>query len=99
MATKVAVCAFFFRRIWITGSGVTLAWCVLRCADVQVTVPCHVLQSTSDLAVPLSVSEYIHQHLGGKSVVEILSTRGHLPHVSAPHVMVPALKKHLQLIL
>ncbi|GJP33602.1 hypothetical protein CLOM_g18123, partial [Closterium sp. NIES-68] len=36
-----------------------------------VRVPCHILQSSKDLAVPVMVSEYMHLHLGGKSVVEI----------------------------
>ncbi|KAE9597674.1 hypothetical protein Lal_00041625 [Lupinus albus] len=34
-----------------------------------VTVPCHIIQSTKDLAVPLVVAEYLQQNLGGKSII------------------------------
>lgn len=61
----------------------------------RVTVPCHIIQSSKDLAVPVAVSEYIHQNLGGKSVVEIISTEGHLPQLSAPEVTVPVLLRHI----
>ncbi|PWZ19422.1 hypothetical protein Zm00014a_006167 [Zea mays] len=36
----------------------------------HVSVPCHIVQSTKDLAVPVVVSEYMHRHLGGDSIVE-----------------------------
>eukprot|EP00475_Leptophrys_vorax_P003083 TRINITY_DN11791_c0_g2_i2.p1 TRINITY_DN11791_c0_g2~~TRINITY_DN11791_c0_g2_i2.p1 ORF type:complete len:276 (+),score=-5.82 TRINITY_DN11791_c0_g2_i2:26-829(+) len=62
----------------------------------MVTVPCHILQSSKDLAVPVQVSEYLHQHLGGKSIVEIFPTQGHLPQLSSPEVVVPALRRHLR---
>ncbi|GJN36987.1 hypothetical protein PR202_gb25897 [Eleusine coracana subsp. coracana] len=35
-----------------------------------VSVPCHIVQSTKDLAVPVVVSEYLHRHLGSDSIVE-----------------------------
>ncbi|PHU25163.1 putative esterase D14L [Capsicum chinense] len=61
----------------------------------RVTVPCHIIQSSKDLAVPVAVSEYIHQNLGGKSIVEVISTEGHLPHLSAPEVTIPVLLRHI----
>ncbi|CAI5524347.1 unnamed protein product [Closterium sp. Naga37s-1] len=61
----------------------------------QVKVPCHILQSSQDLAVPVAVAEYMHAHLGGKSVVEIFPTHGHLPQLSAPHMVIPVLRRHL----
>lgn len=64
-----------------------------------VTVPCHILQSTKDLAVPVVVSDYLHSNLGSKSIVEILQTEGHLPQLSCPNVMIPALRRHLELVL
>ncbi|XP_016558852.1 probable esterase KAI2 isoform X2 [Capsicum annuum] len=51
--------------------------------------------SSKDLAVPVAVSEYIHQNLGGKSIVEVISTEGHLPHLSAPEVTIPVLLRHI----
>ncbi|MCO5598963.1 hypothetical protein L7F22_053062 [Adiantum nelumboides] len=62
-----------------------------------VTIPCHILQSNKDLAVPVVVSDYLHQALGAKSIVEILQTEGHLPQLSSPNVVVPALRRHLLL--
>ncbi|KAL1316190.1 hypothetical protein AAHE18_15G048100 [Arachis hypogaea] len=63
---------------------------------VHVTVPCHILQSKKDMAVPVMVSEYLHQNLGGISVVEIMATDGHLPQLSSPDIVIPVLLKHIQ---
>nr|GMC60077.1 probable esterase KAI2 [Ipomoea batatas]GMC62737.1 probable esterase KAI2 [Ipomoea batatas]GMC66318.1 probable esterase KAI2 [Ipomoea batatas] len=62
----------------------------------RVTVPCHIIQSSKDLAVPVAVAEYIHTNLGGKSIVEVVSTEGHLPHLSAPEITIPVLLRHIQ---
>ncbi|XP_050206998.1 probable esterase D14L [Mercurialis annua] len=61
----------------------------------MVTVPCHIVQSIKDLAVPVVASEYLHRHLGGQSIVEVMSTDGHLPQLSSPDVVVPVLLKHI----
>ncbi|KAL3640266.1 putative esterase d14l [Castilleja foliolosa] len=61
----------------------------------QVTVPCHIIQSSKDVCVPQSVGEYIHKNLGGKSIVEVMPTEGHLPHLSAPEVTIPVLLRHI----
>ncbi|KAL3640803.1 Strigolactone receptor KAI2d15 [Castilleja foliolosa] len=62
----------------------------------QVTVPCHILQSSKDMGVPVAVAEYLHQSLGGKSIVEVMSAEGHLPHLSAPEITIPVLLRHIQ---
>eukprot|EP01018_Ginkgo_biloba_P022472 Gb_12246 [translate_table: standard] len=62
----------------------------------HVSVPCHILQSSKDLAVPLVVSEYLHENLGGKSVVEVMPTEGHLPQLSSPAVVTPVLLRHIR---
>ena len=67
-----------------------LCWIIL-----QVTVACHILSSSRDLAVPVVVSDYLHQRLGGATIVEVLQTEGHLPQLSSPEVMVHALRRHL----
>lgn len=67
----------------------------LRSVLHQVQVPCHILQSSKDLAVPVVVASYLHHALGGPSAVEILQTEGHLPQLSAPDVVIPVLKRHL----
>ncbi|KAG6424739.1 hypothetical protein SASPL_115159 [Salvia splendens] len=62
----------------------------------HVTVPCHIIQSVKDLAVPVVVSEYLHQNLGGDSIVEVMSTDGHLPQLSSPEVVMPVLLRHIR---
>ncbi|CAA0823123.1 Probable esterase KAI2 [Striga hermonthica] len=62
----------------------------------RVTVPCHIIQSSKDMAVPVSVSEYIRQRVGGRSVVEVMPTEGHLPQLSAPEVTIPVLLRHIR---
>ncbi|XP_068343858.1 probable esterase KAI2 [Pyrus communis] len=61
-----------------------------------ITVPCHILQSVKDLAVPVVVSEYLHQNLGGESIVEVMSSDGHLPQLSSPEIVNPVLLKHIR---
>eukprot|EP00271_Cylindrocystis_brebissonii_P010144 TRINITY_DN26243_c0_g1_i1.p1 TRINITY_DN26243_c0_g1~~TRINITY_DN26243_c0_g1_i1.p1 ORF type:complete len:298 (+),score=42.26 TRINITY_DN26243_c0_g1_i1:428-1321(+) len=63
----------------------------------NVTVACHMLQSSHDLAVPLEVAHYMLEHIAGKCCVEILGVEGHLPQLSSPEVFVPVLKRHLKL--
>ncbi|XP_052195186.1 probable esterase KAI2 [Diospyros lotus] len=62
----------------------------------HITVPCHLIQSMKDLAVPVVVAEYLHQNLGGVSIVEVMSTDGHLPQLSSPEVVVPVLLRHIR---
>lgn len=61
-----------------------------------VTVPCHILQSTKDLAVPVVVAEFLHRHLGGESIVEVMSSDGHLPQLSSPDIVIPVLIRHIK---
>ncbi|CAL0313436.1 unnamed protein product [Lupinus luteus] len=61
-----------------------------------VTVPCHIIQSTKDLAVPLVVAEYLQQNVGGKSIVEVMPTEGHLPQLSSPDIVIPVLINHIR---
>ncbi|XP_027917660.1 probable esterase D14L [Vigna unguiculata] len=61
-----------------------------------VTVPCHIIQSTKDLAAPVVVAEYLRLNLGGKTIVEVMPTEGHLPQLSAPDVVIPVLLNHIR---
>jgi len=67
----------------------------LRSMLSSVTVPCHILQSNKDLAVPVVVADYLHHSLGGPTIVEVLQTEGHLPQLSSPDVVIPVLKRHI----
>lgn len=62
----------------------------------RITVPCHIIQSTRDLAVPVVVAEYLQQNLGGKSIVEVMPTEGHLPQLSSPDIVIPVLLNHIR---
>ncbi|KAI4326043.1 hypothetical protein MLD38_031396 [Melastoma candidum] len=61
-----------------------------------VTVPCHIVQSMKDLAVPVVVSEYLHEHLGANSIVEVMQSDGHLPQLSSPDFVIPVLLRHIR---
>ncbi|XP_043715070.1 probable esterase KAI2 [Telopea speciosissima] len=61
-----------------------------------VTVPCHIVQSMKDLAVPVVVSEYLHTHIGGDSIVEVMASDGHLPQLSSPDIVIPVLLRHIR---
>ncbi|KAH9324521.1 hypothetical protein KI387_004699 [Taxus chinensis] len=61
----------------------------------HVKTPCHVIQGNKDIAVPLSVADYLRTHLGGKSWVKIFQTEGHLPQLTAPALINQALKTAL----
>lgn len=74
----------------------TIFYSDMRDVLAHVTVPCHIIQSMKDLAVPVVVSEYLHRNLGSESVVEVMSTDGHLPQLSSPDVVVPVLLRHIR---
>lgn len=61
-----------------------------------VSVPCHIIQSVKDLAVPVVISEYLHQNLLVDSVVEVMSSDGHLPQLSSPDIVIPVLLRHIR---
>ncbi|KAI5655214.1 hypothetical protein M9H77_32401 [Catharanthus roseus] len=63
----------------------------------HITVPCHIIQSRNDPAVPLVVSDYLYRNLGGESVVELIESEGHIPHLSSPGVAIPAILRHIRL--
>ncbi|KAL4271042.1 hypothetical protein AHAS_AhasUnG0034500 [Arachis hypogaea] len=60
-----------------------------------VTIPCHIMQSKKDLTVLVVVAEYLHQYLGGSSIVEVMSSKGHLPHMSSLDIVILELFKHI----
>ncbi|KAI9075201.1 hypothetical protein K1719_042810 [Acacia pycnantha] len=74
----------------------TIFHCDMRQILHFVTVPCHIIQSMKDMAVPVVVSEYLHLHLGSQSIVEVMSSDGHLPQLSSPEIVIPVLLKHIR---
>lgn len=49
----------------------------------RVSVPCLILQTAEDMAVPLGVAEYLQRHIRN-SQLRIIDASGHFPHISAP---------------
>ncbi|XP_073525417.1 uncharacterized protein [Phyllobates terribilis] len=76
--------------------GQTIFQSDLRQILCHITVPCHIIQSVKDLAVPVVVAEFLHQHLGGDSIVEVMSSEGHLPQLSSPDTVIPVLLRHIR---
>lgn len=76
---------FFSVKLFSTNQRAVMA------DDAQVTVPCHIVQSRKDIAVPIEVAEYLRCNLGGWTSVDILQTDGHLPQLSCPELVVPVL--------
>lgn len=68
----------------------------LRSILPQVTVPCHILQSMKDLAVPVEVAEYLNSNLGGWTSIRILQTEGHIPQLSSPELVIPVLLRCIE---
>ncbi|XP_047310919.1 probable esterase D14L [Impatiens glandulifera] len=74
----------------------TIFNCDIREYLPRVTVNCHLIHSSKDLAVPVEVSEYLHRNLGGRSIVEVMPTEGHLPQLSSPEIVIPVILRHIK---
>ncbi|KAF2286882.1 hypothetical protein GH714_034480 [Hevea brasiliensis] len=63
----------------------------------KVSIPCTIVQTTSDIVVPNSVAYYLQEKIKGKSTVEIIETNGHFPLLSAHQQLLDVLKGVLAL--
>jgi sigma-B regulation protein RsbQ len=61
----------------------------------EVSVPTLVLQCTDDVIAPLSVGQYVHDHIRG-STFHLLSATGHCPNVSSPREVAEAIRAYLE---
>jgi sigma-B regulation protein RsbQ len=61
----------------------------------QVPTPALVLQCTDDVIAPLSVGEYVRDHLPNATMT-LLNATGHCPHLSAPDETVDAMEQFLE---
>lgn len=61
----------------------------------HVSTPTLVIQVSDDAIAPVSVGEYVHEHLPN-SQLTILKTRGHCPHLSAPEQTIQAMRAFLE---
>lgn len=60
----------------------------------KLTIPVSILQATDDIAVPLEVGRYLNQKIPHSQLIQI-DAKGHLPHVSAPDVVIHAIAECL----
>ncbi|PLS02248.1 alpha/beta fold hydrolase [Neobacillus cucumis] len=60
----------------------------------KVKVPSLILQCSNDIIAPLTVGEYIQQHLPN-SVLKIMEATGHCPHMSHPEETVRLIRQYL----
>lgn len=63
----------------------------------RLTVPAVILQPAEDMAVPLAVGQYLQKAWPG-STLDVIPTRGHLPHMTAADQVQAALERHLPLV-
>ena len=59
----------------------------------KVNCPCLILQHGQDALAPLSVGDYVHQHLVG-STLKVLDVAGHCAHMSHPQLVIGAMRDY-----
>lgn len=60
----------------------------------RLRIPVAILQASDDIAVPLEVGQYMKQKIPHSKLIQI-EAKGHLPHVSAPDVVINAIAECL----
>ncbi|UYK41634.1 alpha/beta hydrolase [Microbacterium terricola] len=60
-----------------------------------VSVPTHVIQCTEDVIAPDQVGAYVHGAIAGSTLTTI-PTRGHIPLLSGPDILIEAIRRGLQ---
>lgn len=65
-----------------------------RAALTSIPVPCTLLQTREDVAVPMGVAEFMQDSIPN-AILEIIDAKGHLPHLSTPDLVRDALLRHL----
>ncbi|WP_213780682.1 alpha/beta hydrolase [Caballeronia sp. dw_276] len=66
-----------------------------RAELARVTTPTLIVQSSDDPFVPLEVSNYMHRMIQ-KSVLAIVQSTGHCPHISAPRACIDAIEAFIK---
>lgn len=66
----------------------------MRQAVLRVATPVHLIQTSSDVAVPIQVGEWLAGAIPNASL-DIIDAAGHLPHITAPAEVIRILERHL----
>ncbi|KAK9273565.1 hypothetical protein L1049_018375 [Liquidambar formosana] len=61
----------------------------------KVQVPCTIIQTSNDIAVPVDVAYFMQKKIEAKSTVEIIDTCGHFPQLTDHKVLIDVLTKSL----
>ncbi|KAL5978155.1 hypothetical protein ACLOJK_029272 [Asimina triloba] len=61
----------------------------------KVTVPCTIIQTANDVAVPMSACTYMHNKIGGNPSLVVIEADGHLPQLTAHRLLLDALDRIL----
>ncbi|PQQ13099.1 strigolactone esterase D14 [Prunus yedoensis var. nudiflora] len=69
----------------------------LRRMRPEVSTPCTIINTSSDIVAPNSVAFYMQKKIKGKSTVEIINTNGHFPQLTAHLELLDVLGKVLGL--
>lgn len=54
-----------------------------------------IIQTKKDIAVPIEVGHYLHQHIAG-STLKLVNAEGHFPHMSHPEEIITVIKNFIQ---
>lgn len=57
---------------------------------MKLKIPTLIIQSKNDVFVPMQVANFLHEKING-SQLELINASGHLPHISAPKVVISAI--------
>lgn len=69
----------------------------MRSILCDVKTPVSIIQTAKDIAVPMAVSHYMQESLGGNmNSVDILDADGHLPQLTSPALLLQAFKQILE---
>lgn len=67
----------------------------VRSAARRVPVPVNLIQTANDVAVPREVGEWLVREMKN-ATLDIIDASGHLPHMTAPDLVLKILEKHLR---
>ena len=62
----------------------------------NIRVPSLIMQCTEDIIAPLSIGEYMNEHMPQSTLV-VMKATGHCPHLSAPEETIALIKNYLAL--
>lgn len=90
----------FARMLFLMRPDIALNTCrTIFQSDMREIVPrlarrSHIVQTREDMAVPLEVAHWLHQHIAG-STLDVIDAEGHVPHLTAPDEIIRVFERYL----